>query len=227
MIRRLICFLLLLIPALAHGQSEVQRHGLTFEEWVATTFFGGVQADGPTAKWDIPAEANRDHGGVPVNPKATRIGEPVMFGDALRQFDIDEPFLLIVGFWRQDGKDKRFAQSLTAHITPEQWRDLWSPVKREDLERLDALVKDTSISIEEARRRALEIKREPPFSKAVIQVNPKIDARQRRLQCSISYVRLFEAFAPDRERGPLDVAEVFGVEIPPLEGAPPRSFGGG
>lgn len=204
--------------------SEVQRHGLTFEGWVAGEFFGGVQSDSPTAKWDIPARANRDHGGVPVNPKAIRYGEPVMLGDALRQYDIDEPFLLIVGFWRQEGVRKNFVQSLAAHITPERWRELWAPVTRADVEELDRLVKDTSRTVEEVRREVLQRKKEPPFTEAVIQLNPKVDRSQRRLQCSISFVRLFEHLAPGKDRGALDQAEIFGRPIPSVEASPPRSF---
>jgi hypothetical protein len=52
----------------------------------------------------------------------------------------------------------------------------------------------------EVRREALEVKSRPPFSEAVIQVNPKIDASQRRLQCSISYVRIFENLAEGTDR---------------------------
>jgi hypothetical protein len=218
----ILCILLggvLLSPAPA---SEVQRHGLTFEQWVADTFFDGYRLEQATQRWDIPASANRRHGRIPVNPKATQYGEPVMLGDALRQFDIDEPFLLVVGFWRQKGGNKHFVQSLEARITPAQWRSLWAPVTRRDLEQLDALVKDTSRPVAEVRREALEIKARPPFSKAVLQVNPKIDARQRRLQCSISYVRLFNHLAPGTDRGPREQAEVFGRQIPPLADSPRR-----
>lgn len=177
--------------SLAHA-SEVQRHGLSFEHWVADTFFGGHRASGLTEKWDIPATANAGHGGIAVNPKAAQYGEPVMLGDALRQYDIHEPFLLIVGFWEQDGSDKKFVQSLAVCVEPEQWRELWSPVTRADLEEMDRLVKDLSQPVVEVRREVLRRKKSPPFSDAVIQLNPKIDPSQRRLQCSISFVRLYK-----------------------------------
>ena len=60
---------LLLAGAIVAAQ-EVQRHGLVFEEWVRSTFFGGDQPAAYTQPWDISAVANREHGGVPVNPKA-------------------------------------------------------------------------------------------------------------------------------------------------------------
>lgn len=203
---------------------EVQKHGVTFEHWVADTFFDGYRPSGMTQKWDIPPEFNTRHGGVPVNPKAAKFGTGVGMGDALRQYDIEEPFLLIVGFWKQEGDRKVFVQSLVAKISPEIWRGLWGSVMREDLEALDRMVKDKTLSIPEARKRVLEIKSRPPFSMSVIEVNPKIDQAQRRLQCSIPYARLFAALAPGVDSGAKETADVFGVPIPAIEGAGAREF---
>ena len=44
---------------------EVQRHGLVFEQWVRATFFDGYKPTSHTQRWDIPATANRAHGGAP------------------------------------------------------------------------------------------------------------------------------------------------------------------
>ncbi len=218
------CAGILLFSACLLNASEVQKHGLSFEHWVADTFFEGYRPKEMTQKWDIPAQYNKLHGGVPVNPKATKFGTAVGMGDALRQYDVDEPFLLIVGFWKQDGDRKVFVQSLTAHITPEKWRELWGAVTRADIESLDRTVKDKSLSIPDARREALKIKSLPPFSDAVIQVNPKIDHAQRRLQCSIPYKRLFEALAPDADSGEMKQAAVFGKPIPAVEESGARKF---
>lgn len=221
--KALLCLIFFLPAPLGHA-SEVQRHGLSFEHWVAETFFGGHRSSGPTDKWDIPAMANTKHGRIPVNPKATKYGEPVLLGDALRQYDINEPFLLIVGFWKQNGRDKKFVQSLVARIEPEQWRKLWAPVTRQDLEVMDKLVKDTNRPIADVRREVLKRKKLPPFSQAVIQLNPKIDKSQRRLQCSISYVRLFKNLAPGRDRKARSSAEILGRRIPSVPASPPRKF---
>lgn len=218
-----LCLLFFLSASLGRA-TEVQQHGLNFEHWVADTFFGGHRATGPTDKWDIPPSANTDHGRIPANPKATKYGEPVLLGDALRQYDINEPFLLIVGFWEQDGRDKKFVQSLVARIEPEQWRKLWAPVARKDLEAMDKLVKDTSRPIADVRREVLKRKKQSPFSQSVIQLNPKIDKSQRRLQCSISYVRIFENLAPGRDRKAQPFAEVFGRRIPSVTASPSRKF---
>lgn len=221
--KALIWLIFLWSASLSHA-TEVQQHGLSFEHWVADTFFGGHRPSGPTDKWDIPASANKDHGRIPANPKATQYGEPVMLGDALRQYDIDEPFLLIVGFWEQDGSDKKFVQSLAVRVEPEQWRELWSPVTRADLEAMDRLVKDMSQPVAEVRREVLRRKKSPPFSEAVIQLNPKIDPSQRRLQCSISFVRLYKNLSPGADRRRTENPQVFGVKIPQIPAAERRKL---
>jgi hypothetical protein len=76
------------------------------------------------------------------------------------------------------------------------------------------------------RREVLRRKKQPPFSQAVIQLNPKIDASQRRLQCSISYVRLFQHLAPGRDRKAQPRAEIFGRPIPPVRLSLPRELPG-
>ncbi len=194
---------------------EVQSHGLMFEKWLRDTFFGGYEPKGYTQKWDIPASANPDHGRVPVNPKAAKLGTPIGLGDAMRQFEIDEPFMLIVGFWEQvTPKEKRWVNVQAVRVEPEAWRKLWGGIAHADLERLIAVIKNTSLSLEETRAQAQVIKAQPPFDGAVIEVNPKIDRSQRRLQCSLSFEAFFDHLAPKAERGKQERPSVFGVPLP-------------
>src|ERR1051326_9047251 len=149
---------------------EVQLHGLVFEQWVRDTFFDHYDPPSYTQKWDIPAATNQTHGGVPVNPKATKYGTPVDLGDALRQFTIDEPFILVIGFWQQTGDEKRFVNIVAPRIEPAAWKKLWGPVTLADLARLDAGIDRKSLTPEQARGAALKIKSGPPFSQSVIVV---------------------------------------------------------
>lgn len=202
---------------------EVPSHGLGFERWVRDTFFDGYKPASHTQRWDIPASANRNHGAVPVNPKGVKHGTAVDLGDALRQYEIDEPFLLVIGFWQQEGDVKRIVNIIAPRISPERWRKLWGPVTYADLRRLDALIKDTGPSVEETRRLALKLKNSPPFSEAVIQVNPKIDNHgQRRLQCSIRFADVFKHLAPEADPQPQARPALFGVEYPGPIASPPR-----
>jgi hypothetical protein len=205
--------------------AEVQHHGLVFEEWIDDTFFEGYRPPNYTQKWDIPAAQNKNHGGVPVNPKAIKYGAPVDLGDALRQFAIDEPFILAIGFWRQDGDEKRFVNLIAPRIEPTAWKKLWGAVTQADLEKLDAVVKDKSLSPAEARAAAQKIKNAPPFTTAVIEVNPKIDAKtQRRLQCSLRFDDVFKYLAPGADPRPQERVALWGVEFPQAIASKPRDL---
>lgn len=203
---------------------EVQSHGLLFEQWLRDTFFGGGKPAHYTQLWDIPAEANRNHGRIPVNPKTARYGSAIDFGDAGRQFSIaehGERFLLIVGFWEQaSAVEKRWVNVQAVTVRPAIWQNLWHPITKADLDKLDALIKDRTLSLEQARERARGIKSQPPFAQAIMQVNPKIDRSQRRLQCSLRFDDFFAHLAPNVSRGRTDAPALFGVRVP-------RSFSSG
>ncbi len=212
--------------AVARAQ-EVQQHGLVFEQWVRDTFFDGYRPPSYTQKWDIPAAVNKKFGGVPVNPKAAKYGTPVDLGDALRQYRIAEPFLLVIGFWQQQGDEKRFVNIGAPRIDPVAWRRLWGPVTLADLERLDAVIKDKSLTPEQARAAALKIKNAPPFTAAVIVVNPKIDSKtQRRLQCSLRFEDVFRHLVPGGNREPQEQPALWGVAFPHALLSKPRQLRG-
>ncbi|HVU22582.1 MAG TPA: hypothetical protein VHE13_00550 [Opitutus sp.] len=219
---------LALAAAVAAPAQEVQRHGLVFEEWIDDAFFGGYRPPSYTQKWDIPAAVNRDHGGVPVNPKAAKYRTPVDLGDALRQFDVAEPFILVIGYWQQDGDVKRMVNIVAPRIDPAAWRKLWGPITRADLERLDAVIKDKSLTPAQARAAAKAIKRAAPFNDpaAIIEVNPKIDSRtQRRLQCSLSFKDVFTYLVPGADPDPHAHPSLWGVEFPAEIASKPRTIG--
>jgi hypothetical protein len=222
MLRALIIALTLLAAAPA---AEEQAHGVAFEKWVRESFFGGYQPPDYTQVWDIPAAENKEHGGLPANPKAIKFGTPIDLGDALRQFTIMEerqPFLLIVGFWDQEGDFKKWVLGAVATVTPERYAGLWAPITRADLEKLDAIVRDKSLSLEEARARALALKQKPPFSKALMKVNPKLDAKQRRLQCSLSFADFFRELLPGTEAKREGQPAIWGRGMPEPFSSPPR-----
>lgn len=214
-------FLLLLLCLIGARAEERQRHGVLFEKWIRGTFFGGYTPSGYTQKWDIPAEANERHGRVPVNPKAAKYGGSVDLGDALRQFDIEEPFLLVIGFWESEGAGRRMVNLCAIRVEPDAWRALWGALTRGDLERLDALIKDRSRSPDEARKAAQALKRRPPYRDALMTLNPKIDERgQRRLQCSLRFDVIFERLAPGANRARQEKPSLWGAPWPGFDNRP-------
>lgn len=204
---------------------EVQQHGVVFEEWIRVEFFDGYEPESYTQKWDIPGDANLRFGGFPVNPKATKYKSAVGLGDALRQFDIAEPFILLLGFWQQDDEVKRFVNITPVTIHPETWRMMWGPVTRADLERLDSLIKDRSIDYREVRKLAQEIKKEAPFKDSLIVLNPKIGSTgQRRLQCSLRFDHVFELLATHEDRAATEQPDLWGVPFPGPVTSSARTF---
>lgn len=217
--------LLALFCPTALAGAEVQSHGLIFERWLCDTFFSGYRPQGYTQKWDIPAEVNVRYGGIPLNPKAVKYGTAIGLGDALRQYDIGEPFLLVIASWEQvDANTKRWVNAHAARVMPEQWRALWGGITRADLERLDSVIKDKTLTLEEARAQAKAIKAREPFQSAIIQLNPKLDKSQRRLQCSLRFTDFFTHLAPEVERGKLKQPKILGVALPGPFASGVRSF---
>ena len=204
---------------------EVQHHGVVFEAWVRDTFFEGYRPSSYTQKWDIPASANRAHGGIPVNPKAIKYRGAIDLGDAIRQIKIDEPFILLAGFWQQEGELKRFVNLTAPRIEPATWKKLWGPVTLADVGHLDAVIKDPAKTPDEARAAAQALKNAPPFSQSIIVFNPKIDRHsQRRLQCSLRFEDFFRLLAPAADPKPQDPPSLWGKKLPQTIASKPRSF---
>jgi hypothetical protein len=63
-----------------------------------------------------------------------------------------------------------------------------------------------------------------PFTKAVIQVNPKIDGSQRRLQCSLRFDDFFAHLTPETSPEPQGQPQVFGIPVPKAFASSPRDF---
>ena len=78
------------------------------------------------------------------------------------------------------------------------------------------------MSLEEAREQAQAFKSKPPFTLAILQVNPKIDVSQRRLQCSLRFEDFFTHLAPEADSEPQEKPSVFGVAVPQRFESAPR-----
>lgn len=226
MLQRFLALLLALsLFACAAPAREVQNHGVVFEQWIRDTFFDGYKPKSYTQKWDIPASANKKFGGIPVNPKATKYKGAVDMGDALRQYDIDEPFWLVIGYWQQEDKNKRFVNIVAQRVEPEEYKKLWGDITRADLEKLDEVIKNTP-DYKEARKLAQEMKRTAPYSSSLITLNPKIDSKgQRRLQCSLSFSKVFSNLAPTADPGIKERPTLWGVLVDLEVESAPRNFG--
>lgn len=222
--RLLAGMLALVTPGLPAVADEASAHDFAFERWLRTTFFAGYQPAGDPSRWSVPPEINQQHGGMAVNLRMAKYGGAIALGDALRQYEIVEPFILIVGFWKPAGARKRIVNIIAPEISPERWRELWAPVTLADLLKFEDLIRDPGRTIEETRRLALRMKNAPPFSQAIIQVTPRIgNDGQRRLQCSIRFADVFAHLAPAADRAEQTAPALWGVPIPDAAEPEPRA----
>ncbi len=215
---------------------ETQKHGFDFENWIKDTFFAKSHIK-YTEKWDVPIELNISNAipsefqRLPVSIKTCKFGGSIGFGDAVRQFENDEDFLLIVGFWQQDGGNKNFISVVAAKVTAEQWHKLFETlIENDDVRKLDALIKDRSKDYWEVRKQAKEAKKSDRVKSAMMVLNPKIDSKnQRRLQCSLPF-NLFwsniakSTFPAQTDKNKKKECELFGVKLPNPFLSSPRIF---
>jgi hypothetical protein len=170
-------------------RQERQKHGLKFEDWLKKSFFDIYY----TSEWDIPSQLNPIKNGGPISIKTAKWRGSVDFGDALRQFDINHNFTLIVGFWVPCRGKKKVVKITENTIKKRQWHSYWGELKRIDLKKLDDTIKNRKQNYKTAREKAQEIKSKIQPQSKIITLNPKIDSKtQRRLQCSISFKEFFK-----------------------------------
>jgi len=192
-------------PTPAKKTSEVQRHGVDFEQWVREEFFNGYEAP-YTSKWDIPASVNhalpKPYRGLPVSVKCAKIGRPIDLADALRQRSIDEPFVIIIGLWNQRTPAEKWIEEIIClRIEPSAWKALWGSLTHDDIVVLDTAIKERTRPVAEVRAFAAQWKRDHRGAGNTIAINYKIDAKgQRRVQCSLPLDALLAA-ASTVERG--------------------------
>lgn len=199
------------VAAKIKSTTERQGHGKAFEDWVVDTFLKGRKIPTHTAKWDAEGVTFKQefknftgfYNGLPISIKTCKFNQSVNFGDAIRQFENNEDFLLIVGFWKQSGSSKKIVQVVTKKISKGDWKDLFIDFvtekekgathcrkrTRDKLEELDKTIKNTA-GYQDARKKARTEKAE---IKSKMTLNPKIDSKgQRRLQCSLSKKNFYE-----------------------------------
>lgn len=209
---------------------EVQFHGFTFEKWVCDTFFDAYCGN-YMRKWDVPAESNTGDivpaafRGLPVSIKTAKLGSPIGLGDVLRQRQIEEPFLMITGFWHQRTATEKWIEEIGVVAFPAgAWSTLWGVLTLEELRKIDAVVKNMDLHYTQVRQEARAWKKSSPaLATCAFVVNPKIDSKtQRRIQCSLPYQKFWSVVG--REPTPRDQPELFGVPFPNPISSSARTF---
>lgn len=208
---------------------EVQFHGFSFEQWARNTFFGGYLGN-YMQKWDIPTWENKkeevpiEWRNLPVSIKTAKWGSPIGLGDAIRQRNINESFVMIAGFWRQrTPQEKWFEEIGVVKFHPEFWNSLWGAISLATLQELDSKIKDLSLNYSDARKVAKQWKSRYAKSDSKIVINPKIDSKkQRRMQCSLPFQIFWKAAG--RKPAKYNNSILFGKSFPNPVQSKPRRF---
>lgn len=204
--------------------SEVQTHGFVFEKWVRETFFNKYETT-YGAKWDVAKEANTIYGNLPVSIKTAKYGSSIYLGDAIRQYSINEDFILLVGFWKQEEGKKRIVNVAAPVIKVSLWQDLWLPLIKKEIIALDNLIKSYDKPYYKIRKAAQEMKSTSPYCDCKITLNPKIDSKtQRRLQCSINFNLFFDEIATCFQREEIEHPMLWAKEVPEPWESKSRTF---
>jgi hypothetical protein len=221
------------------GGTARQQHGLNFEGWIKSTFFQGFTQTGNTDKWDATGITYKNQyalhtlafGGLPVSMKTCAYRSSINFGDALRQIENNEDFLLIVGFWQNSGRHKKIVAIGAVKIAAEEWQNLFVTEAEAETDSYEEFLESRTIEKirelhhgikrefeprhTEARKFAKRIKKDLP--KLQMTINPKIDSKkQRRVQCSLPFSVFEEKFGLQFHFQP-SKAMFWGEEVPLLD----------
>lgn len=171
--------------------TEVQNHGFIFEDWVKIVLGIKELAYNYTQKWDIWGE-------TPVSVKCMGFTNALEFGSAVRIWEINEVFTLIIGRWEQVGLKKLIRSIDEIDITPEILKEMRGGISLEEIRSFDKKIK-TFPAGKVGQKQGIEFARTWKVKRrdriGLLTITHKIDSKnQRRIQCNLNYnnyVKLF------------------------------------
>ena len=171
---------------------EVQQHGNLYEDIVITLLTGMSKLtldNSYTSTWDIPPGIS---GELPVSIKSTGC-ESVACSDILRMVSHNN-YKLVVGKYKQVGKEKHFYKQYTFTITPKDMKRLWGDINIDTITPFVEFVRNIPAGREaqQATKQQRDImKSQLQLSGGIFTINPKVDSKkQRRVQCSVTLSNL-------------------------------------
>lgn len=169
---------------------EVQKHGFTFEGWIKEIL--GVDKTGKyTQKWDIP-------GKIPISVKFIGKTNALELSSAVRFWENERPFLLIVGRWEQIGNNKKIVSIDELMIDKKILTKLKGNLNLKELKEFNKKIVSFPNGRDGQREGiayAKKWKKENAHKIGLITLTHKIDSKdQRRLQCNINYKNYLKLF---------------------------------
>ena len=165
-----------------------QDHGFKYEEKCFGDFPWWEKSDNYTSKWDgYDTELEK-----PVSIKCIQKGASVEFGDMFRMADIDEDWILQVGFW--EGKKDNTVEEYTIEVNKKRWSSLLGDVEtfkeaKKEMKNISNDYEDDDVWEE------FRVRYKKQWGDSILQPRFKRDhGNQKRLQVGITYNNLKEYF---------------------------------
>ena len=163
--------------------SESQSHGFLIQNQILKKYYDYIELDSSryTSKYDLCSEYNNvDPDRCNISIKSTVSKKRVDMGDALRVFNSskEDNLNMIVVHLVQDETKKKIVSVVQVNLTSQR-ELLFGEILCSDIETLKFMVKQKDME-NEAREFTKHLNQKLKY----IQLNIKIDTKQRRLQCS-------------------------------------------
>jgi hypothetical protein len=170
---------------------EVQEHAFIFENWIKKILGVENLATNYTQKWDIP-------GVVPISVKFMGINNAVEFSSTVRIWEINEPFTLVLGRWKQAGSQKIVVSIDEITITLNDLEKMRGLITLQEIKDFDKKIKSFPAG-KDGQKEGIEFakkwKKDREDRMGLLTITHKIDSKnQRRIQCNLNsknYIKLF------------------------------------
>lgn len=177
--------------------TQSQSHGFIWEEDIKTKVFNIPTTFNDTNKHDIPKKSNKFNENENISIKCSGT-KTLYFGDVLRFYDYKfdkEVNTIIVILFKQVGIQKIITNILEINYTRKMHELLFGNLPRAELEKYVECVKSipSTFSKKEAKSifpYLIEKKNLEKKFDFQININPKVDSTQSRVQCSFSIANL-------------------------------------
>jgi len=169
--------------------AERQIHGFLYEQKCFADFPWWVSnSDEYIGKWDgYDTELEK-----PVSIKCIQKGASVEFGDMFRMAEIDEDWILQVGFW--EGEKGNIVEEYTVEIDKDEWQWLLGDVETFKKAKKEMAYISNDYSDDEKWKK-FRLKYKKLWGESILQPRFKRDhGNQKRLQVGITYNNLKEYF---------------------------------
>jgi hypothetical protein len=161
--------------------AERQKHGFEYED-LKINENGLIKEENYTAKWDTFEIYNGIK--TPVSVKCISLNSSIDFGDFKRQSEVDEDFILYVGFWK-DKKDN-IVEEYKVLINKDIWNSYFGN-KTIIQSMLDEMKGISNKYSDDDKWKVYRNKYKDLYGKSIVSLRFKRDhKKQKRIQCGIT-----------------------------------------